>query len=112
MLSRDRRSLTAPRSRVIISLPTEAYPRLCIHLSGCDWWHQKKRVFGGGGASLATSDEVEPRGEEKKGMLSVPPPLHPSSFLIPVLSVINLPHLRSPSELQLLGHFGGDVSKG
>lgn len=75
MLSRDRRSLTAPRSRVIISLPMAACPHLCIHVSGCDWRHQKKRVFGGGEASLATSDEVEPREEEK--MAPVPAPLHP-----------------------------------
>lgn len=56
-LSRDHRSLTAPRSRVIMSLPMVVCPRLCIHLSGCDWWHQKRRVFGGGKASLAASDE-------------------------------------------------------
>lgn len=76
MLSRDRRSLTAPRSRVIISLS-----HLRIHFSGCDWWHQKKRVFGRGEASLATSDEVEPRKEEKKATVSAPPPLHPSLSL-------------------------------
>lgn len=69
MLSRGRRSPRVIRSQ----------PRLCIRLSGCDWWHQKKkRVFGGGEASLATSDEVE---EERK--LSAPPPLHPSSSLNP-----------------------------
>lgn len=55
------------------------YPHLCIHLSACDWWHQKKRVFGGGEASLATPAEVEPRDEEKRAC--DPSPLHPSSFI-------------------------------
>lgn len=65
VLSRGRRSLTAPRSRVIISLPMAVYPCVCIRLSGCDRWHQR-RVFGGGEASLAASDEVEPREEEEE----------------------------------------------
>lgn len=92
--------MTAPRSRVIISLPMAAYPCLCIRLSGCDWWHQKKRVFGGDEASLATSDEVEPREEKEEAMVASS---SSSSLLIhqPVLSV-DLPRLRSPSELQLL----------
>lgn len=88
------------------------YPCLCIRLSGCDWWHQKRRVRGGGEASLAASDEVEPREEEEEVMVFS---FSSSSSLLihqPVLSVINLPRLQSPSELQLLGHFGGDVSKG
>ncbi len=72
--SRDHRSLTAPRSKVIISLPMVVYPCLCIRLSGCDWWHQKRRVFGGGKASLAASDEVEPREEEEeRSSASLPP---------------------------------------
>lgn len=88
VLCRGRRSLTAPRSRVIISLPIAVYPCLCIRLSGCDWWHQKKRVFGGGEASLAASDEVEPREEEEEEEMEeeeeeaiAPPRPHPSSFI-------------------------------
>lgn len=83
-LSEGCRSLTAPRSRVIISLPMAVYPCLCIHLSGCDWWHQKKRVFGGGEASLAASDEVEPREEEEEASLFLILLLPPHSSTCPV----------------------------
>lgn len=38
-------------------------------LTGCDWWHQRKRVFGRGEASLATSDEVKHREEEEEEVM-------------------------------------------
>lgn len=64
VLSKGCRSLTAPRSKVIVSLPMVVYP-CYICLSICDWWHQKKRVSGGGEAWLTTSDEMEPKEEEE-----------------------------------------------
>lgn len=84
VLSRGRRSLTAPRSRVIISLPMAVYPCLCIRLSRCDWWDQKKWVFGGGEASLATSDEEEP-GEEEEEEEAAAPMVSASLFLLPLI---------------------------
>lgn len=71
--SRGHRSLTAPMSKVTISLPMAVCP--CIRWSGCDWWHQRKRVFGGGEASLAASDEAEPRDEEEEATFLFIPPL-------------------------------------
>lgn len=100
VLSRGCRSLTAPRSRVIISLPMAVYPCLCIRLSGCDWWHQRKRVFGGGEASLATSDEVEPRVEEEEVTVS-------ASLFLPLLipphssSICPVRHQSAPPPVAL-----------
>lgn len=79
VLSRDRRSLTAPRSRASISLPwwpVHVCVSVCLAVSG---GIRGGGSLAGGEASLATSAEVEPRGEEEKA--SVPSPLHPSSFL-------------------------------
>lgn len=73
-----------------------------LSVCSCDRWHRRKRVFGGGEAS----DEVEHREEEEAAMESA------SFFLLLLPPVISLPRLLSPSELQLLGHFGGNVSEG
>lgn len=77
-LSRDRRSPTSPRSRVIVSLPwwpVHICVSICLAVTG---GNRGGGSLAGGEASLAMSAEVEPRDEEEA---SVPSPLHPSSFL-------------------------------
>lgn len=80
------------------------YPCLCIHWSVHDWWHQRERVFGGGEASLASS-EVEPREEEEEAGVSAPPSPHGSSFISLFCPSLVCPascHTQSSSSLDTL----------
>lgn len=69
----------------------------------------EEAVFGGGEASLAAPERSTAR---KRSGRRRPQGSSSSSSSFIILSVFTPPHLRFPSELQLLGHFGGNVSEG